>query len=665
MSEDHGYFSRTFRNYLVRHEDYRVFRSGVSSITSPKCLGEYLRKKPRHVAILGAGNGRESGRLTAAHPSCRILPIADRPMEDVITAIYTLIKQVHPGISGVAGWAIAGAVRSTLLVINSPLGDSMAEALRLRARCQLSPGAGPFDALIEVVEKHPMELIHLARANLGVSALGARAAARPLAQELHAPLALLEARLAETPAEQLRAAVEAGGLEIVASLCKQRSQFQLCRFEHLSSNPALSPAAVDLFVSWRADAFLGPEWAPFVEAGCLPRLSPGGSYMSDGVISSYSQEFHPTPFHSLIKAVGERGLATYLVHGGTKENDEPEALRPPVNELRGVVIAPEGELSLLPPALLATRVMTPDEVWANVPTRAQALWSLLVACARERYGEDALMHLDHVTPATRAALAEGGPELRNLRSDLEATQGGAQAASTTSVGRHLEKFLPKRPGTPRQGGHLAREYRALIVAIAGPTAGGKSWLAHAVCQRLREARWSAAHIGADNYYLPAEAIQPDATGGRDFDRRSSLDLGLLAADVEVAAHGGGFLARGAYDFVACQPTAGAYTPQVQLVVTEGLYAISALGHRADVALYVTAKRDVRIERRLARDVAERGKRREEVLDAMSRYVFPAEAEIEKQAAAADASLDSSDGAFDELLATAIKCVQARLFTPRR
>lgn len=156
----------------------------------------------------------------------------------------------------------------------------------------------------------------------------------------------------------------------------------------------------------------------------------------------------------------------------------------------------------------------------------------------------------------------------------------------------------------------------LLVGIAGGTASGKSTLARALSAHLGSRGLFIAH---DRYYRTL----PDAFRGREidynFDHPDALDNDHLAGDLS-ALRRGETVRIPDYDFAQCRradPEAWeTFDPTgVDVVVVEGILvlAVEALRAQFDRCFFVHTPADIRLARRLARDIVERGDTVEGVL----------------------------------------------------
>jgi uridine kinase len=182
--------------------------------------------------------------------------------------------------------------------------------------------------------------------------------------------------------------------------------------------------------------------------------------------------------------------------------------------------------------------------------------------------------------------------------------------------------------------------RPFVVGIAGGTASGKTTLAERAA-----ARTGAALVTHDRYYL-------DAHAHTNFDHPDALDTSALVAHLD-ALRAGEPVELPVYHFPTHRrlPATERLEPR-RLVIVEGILVLASaeLRRRFDLAVFVRAAPDVRLARRLRRDIAERGRDVESVLGQYLRTVRPMHAAfVEPSAAHAELVLDG-EGDLDRELA---------------
>jgi len=202
----------------------------------------------------------------------------------------------------------------------------------------------------------------------------------------------------------------------------------------------------------------------------------------------------------------------------------------------------------------------------------------------------------------------------------------------------------------------------LVVGIAGGTGSGKTTLARRLLAAVGSDR--ALVLEQDSYYRDISTYGDVPEDGIDFDHPSAIDLDRLAGDLG-ALRAGRSIDRPVYDFASHRRLPGGVAESPRpLVVVEGLFVLwhAETRSRLDLKVYVDAEADLRLARRLRRDVLERGRTWGSVLDQYLRSVrvghhrFVAPSRVH-----ADQVLSSEDGSpdFDRMVGE----IAARLAAP--
>lgn len=157
--------------------------------------------------------------------------------------------------------------------------------------------------------------------------------------------------------------------------------------------------------------------------------------------------------------------------------------------------------------------------------------------------------------------------------------------------------------------------RPLIIGIAGGTASGKTTIVRGFAEKV-----GALRIEHDRYYRD----MPDPERA-NFDHPDALETSLLVRHLE-ALRRGESVNLPIYDFLTHRRSdkVDVVGPAPRLIVVEGILALAyrELRERYDLAVYVEAPDDIRLLRRMVRDIRERGRTVENVAEQYLATVRP-------------------------------------------
>jgi uridine kinase len=164
--------------------------------------------------------------------------------------------------------------------------------------------------------------------------------------------------------------------------------------------------------------------------------------------------------------------------------------------------------------------------------------------------------------------------------------------------------------------------KPLLIGIAGGSGSGKSTVARNVAAALGAA--SVAFIDMDAYYHGASHLSVDERRRINFDHPNAIDWDLLIAQLGALASGHP-IEKPEYDFTT--HTRSARTTRIaatQVVVVDGILVLADPRVRAlfDVKVFVDTDADDRLIRRLRRDLVERGRPLDEIIDQYLTTVQP-------------------------------------------
>jgi uridine kinase len=164
--------------------------------------------------------------------------------------------------------------------------------------------------------------------------------------------------------------------------------------------------------------------------------------------------------------------------------------------------------------------------------------------------------------------------------------------------------------------------KPLIIGIAGGTGSGKTTVARKIAEALPES--SVAFLDMDGYYRNFDHLPLDARRRINWDHPEAFDLDLFASQLEQLARGEP-IEKPVYDFAMHlrSPRTERITP-ADVVVVDGilLFVDERVRAQFDVKVFVDADADIRLVRRIQRDMSERQRPLEDILQQYLTTVRP-------------------------------------------
>jgi uridine kinase len=154
----------------------------------------------------------------------------------------------------------------------------------------------------------------------------------------------------------------------------------------------------------------------------------------------------------------------------------------------------------------------------------------------------------------------------------------------------------------------------LIIGIAGGTGSGKTTVVQQIMKELPNTE--VGIISQDSYYKESLSLSYEERSKTNFDHPRSLDFELLIAHLKELKVGN-TINQPVYSFVTHNRTSDTIiTNPRKVIIVEGILILSnpELRDLFDIKIFVYADSDERLIRRLKRDIAERGRDMEEVLN---------------------------------------------------
>lgn len=163
---------------------------------------------------------------------------------------------------------------------------------------------------------------------------------------------------------------------------------------------------------------------------------------------------------------------------------------------------------------------------------------------------------------------------------------------------------------------------SVVIGIAGGSGSGKTTVQRRVMERFGPRR--IALLDHDAYYRDLAHLAPEDRARFNFDHPDALETDLMVAHVD-ALLAGEAIEKPTYSFEthSRRPETERVEPR-PVILIDGILVLAepALRERMDVKLYVDAPDDVRLMRRIERDLHERGRSIDSILEQYRRTVRP-------------------------------------------
>lgn len=196
----------------------------------------------------------------------------------------------------------------------------------------------------------------------------------------------------------------------------------------------------------------------------------------------------------------------------------------------------------------------------------------------------------------------------------------------------------------------------LVIGIAGGSGSGKTTVAQEILNRVGPDR--IAYLPHDAYYKDLSGLPPVQRAEVNFDHPNSLETALLVEHID-RLRAGQPIELPVYDFSTHSRTNRTVpiAPR-SVIIVEGIliFAEPELRRRFDLKIFVDTDPDLRLIRRLQRDISERGRTTESVIAQYLKTVRPMHLEfVEPSKRYADVIIP--EGGFN---AAALDMVVARI-----
>jgi len=149
--------------------------------------------------------------------------------------------------------------------------------------------------------------------------------------------------------------------------------------------------------------------------------------------------------------------------------------------------------------------------------------------------------------------------------------------------------------------------KGILVGIGGGTGSGKTLIAKNIFQDLGSEE--AVIIQQDSYYRDLSDIPFYERDKRNFDHPGAWDWELLSRHIEQLLNGG-MIEQPVYDFKEhCRSGESVQVGPHKIIIIEGILVLHdpELRRNMDIKVYVETPDDIRLIRRVRRDIRDRGR----------------------------------------------------------
>ena len=163
----------------------------------------------------------------------------------------------------------------------------------------------------------------------------------------------------------------------------------------------------------------------------------------------------------------------------------------------------------------------------------------------------------------------------------------------------------------------------LIIGIAGGSGSGKTTVVKTIIEKLKEERVRV--IPQDSYYKDSSDLTDEEKRVHNFDHPDSIDWELLNQQLKELKEGK-TIEQPVYSYISCtrSKTEKVIVEPADVIIVEGILILAnkELRDQLDIKIFVDADDDDRLMRVISRDIKERGKDVNWVMERYQRTVKP-------------------------------------------
>ncbi|VWL85144.1 uridine kinase [Oceanivirga miroungae] len=164
----------------------------------------------------------------------------------------------------------------------------------------------------------------------------------------------------------------------------------------------------------------------------------------------------------------------------------------------------------------------------------------------------------------------------------------------------------------------------VIIGIAGGTGSGKTSVANLIVDDLKKYGCKVALLEQDSYYADNKDMPFDVRKELNYDHPNSIDFKLLVEHIK-DLKAGKSIEKPIYDFTTHLRTDKSEVIEAEdIIIVEGilLFAVEELRNMLDMKIFVDTDDDIRLLRRMERDIKERARSFESIKNQYIETVKP-------------------------------------------
>lgn len=157
--------------------------------------------------------------------------------------------------------------------------------------------------------------------------------------------------------------------------------------------------------------------------------------------------------------------------------------------------------------------------------------------------------------------------------------------------------------------------KPIIIGIAGGSASGKTSVSQIIYDKFKATN-SIAIIREDDYYKDQSHLEFEDRKKTNYDHPFAFDHTLMCSHLECLIRGVA-IDKPTYDYTLhTRSNITEHIEPAEVIIVEGLFVLEEkeLRNLLDIKVYVDTPSDIRFIRRLVRDVKERGREFDQIID---------------------------------------------------